>query len=412
MSEMTDPVDLDELIPELFLVPNTDPPIYNIKNIITNPMPFIPIIKGLKSGKRVEVIEHILGMFSKCYHNRLIVNDPMAYGKYNIDLVKLCISAYYSDFAKTDQATREVLLKLIKEITIGGRYNKSHFETIYSYIARHPEDLYGSLELIEQMISVDNSHIPMFYFSDYESYIEINPLLTTEKAFMGGFGFAIWFRLEYLNGHQTGPEHSTLFSIYSNGHGGFEAYFENNTLYYKTLSGKGYVHGHDSKSEMVYEFHTEQWYMFYVAHSNKYLASDVKFIVNGETVKEVSMKYPKMDKVGKLDRGYICKNFTGQVSSIIIFNEYIKSSVITELLSKFPKEIHPERFMDEIENDSKLKELKISEKIFSIYLPSRAQRTANSTDIYIDFNSSTNKGRLGPLSGVFSQDRQKNQFLF
>lgn len=115
-------------------------------------MPFIPIIRGLKSGRRVEVIQHILSMFSKCLHNNIIVNDPMNRTKYPIDLVKLCISAYFSEFAKSDPPTREVLLILIKNITIGGRYQKSHFETIYSYIARHPDDLYGSLELIKQMI--------------------------------------------------------------------------------------------------------------------------------------------------------------------------------------------------------------------------------------------------------------------
>lgn len=152
LSEINEPVNLIELIPELFMVPDTDPPVYNIKNIITNPLPFIPIIKGLKDGRRVEVIEHILNMFEKCMHNRIIVNDPMNHKKYPIDLVKLCISAYLSDFARSDQATRDVLLKLIKEITIGGRYQRHHFETIYGYIARTPDDLYACLELISHMI--------------------------------------------------------------------------------------------------------------------------------------------------------------------------------------------------------------------------------------------------------------------
>jgi len=31
MSEMTEPVQLDELIPELFMIPGTEPPQYNIK---------------------------------------------------------------------------------------------------------------------------------------------------------------------------------------------------------------------------------------------------------------------------------------------------------------------------------------------------------------------------------------------
>lgn len=81
----------------------------------------------------------------------------------------------------------------------------------------------------------------MFYFSDHESYIEINPILKTEKSFSNAFGIAIWFRLELLNSSRPGEdEPPLLFSIYSNGNGGFEAFFKGNTLYYKVLSSKKY----------------------------------------------------------------------------------------------------------------------------------------------------------------------------
>ena len=65
MSEMTEPITLENIIPEFYMIPGTDPPVYNFKNIITNPSPFVTIIKGLKSSRRVEVIENILGMFEK-----------------------------------------------------------------------------------------------------------------------------------------------------------------------------------------------------------------------------------------------------------------------------------------------------------------------------------------------------------
>lgn len=213
----------------------------------------------------------------------------------------------------------------------------------------------------------------MFYFSDHESYIEINPLLTSEKAFMNGFSIGIWFRVEQFNGHQTSDELSTLFSIYSNGHGGFEAYFEGNSLYYKTLSHKGYVHGPEPKAEFVYEFEPEVWYSLYIMHNKKYLTSDAKFIVNGEIVKEPTMEYPKMEKVGKLDRGFICKNFTGQVSTVMIFNGHVKTQNAMYILSKFPNEVNPEKFLEEIESSQKLQEDKVKEKLFCFFSPSRAQ---------------------------------------
>lgn len=256
----------------------------------------------------------------------------MNYDKYKIDLVKLSIGAYFSGYAKEDPNTRKALLKLVKAVTIGGRFSKQHFESVYAYIAKNPSDLLGSLELIEYMICVDSGHIPMFYFSDYESYIEINPILVTEKAFMNGFGFAIWFRLEYLNSHQTGDEAPSLFSIYANGHGGFEAYFEGNTLFYKILSGKKYENGHDDKAVEVFTFETEKWYSLCISHNKKYLVSEVKFIVNGDVIKEFSMDYPKMDKMGKLDRGYICKNITGQVSSVLILNDHVKTNLMLDII--------------------------------------------------------------------------------
>ena len=405
---MTEPITLENIIPEFYMIPGTDPPVYNFKNIITNPSPFVTIIKGLKSSRRVEVIENILGMFEKWMHNRIIVNNPMNMDKYGVDLVKLWISAYLSDYAKTDQSTRDVLLKLVKEITIGGRYQKHHFEMIYSYIARNPEDLYSSLKLIENMIWVDKNHIPMFYFSDHDSYIEINPLLVSEKAFANGFAISIWLRIEFANSHLMSGEYPTLFSIYSDNHGGFEAYFDNNVLYYKTLNSKGYVHGHeDSKSIEVYEFEVEKWTNFSMVTTS----SDTKFILNGEIIKEEKIAYPKME-VGKLDRGFICKNFTGQVSSILVFGDKIKAKNLQELYYKFPKEVNPELFTDVLENHPKFKEDKLKQKLFSAFFPSRAQKYSKSPDIYIEYNNTTNKGKLGPLSGVFWQDKQKNQFLF
>lgn len=338
--------------------------------------------------------------------------------KYAIDLVKLALSAYFSDYALKDQPTRQILLRLIKAITIGGRFNKIHFELLYGYIAKNPHDLLGSLELIEHIICVDTSHIPMFYFSDIESYIEINPILTTEKAFTTAFGIGIWFRLEEFNKHPSeGEGISTLFSIYSNTHGGFEAYFEGDTLYYGTLGPKKLKGGpeeiDDENKTKVFTFETQRWYTLYIMHVKKYLgSSEVRFFVDKEFIKEANIEYPKMDKVGKLDRGYICKNFTGQVSSVLILNEHITSKTAMEIFERFPKVINAEKFLDECDNNPRLKEDKVRDKLFSLFVPSRTHKMGNSDDIYVDFSSITNKGKLGPLAGVFSQETQKNQFLF
>jgi hypothetical protein len=377
-------------------------------------MPFRDIIKNLNnvtSIERVEIIDHILNMLSKCLHNNIIVNNPLNYDKYPIDLVKLALGAYFSEYAKEDQSTRDQLLKLIKAITIGGRFVKSHFEAIYGYIAKNPSDLLGTLNLIENMIWVDNAHIPMFYFSDHESYIEISPSLHIEKSFNFGFGFGIWFRIEMLNGHPSGIELPTLFSLYWYGSGGFEAYFEGNTLFYKTLHGKNYKSEPDDKVEEVYTFETEKWYSLFISHNKKYINSVVHVIINGELVKEIYMDYPKISNSGKLDRGFIWKNFTGQVSSILLLSDHVKTSNLIDIAQKYQKNIHPDKFIDELTSNDNFKEDKIKDKILGLYLPSRAIKIGQS-DIYIEFCNIHTKAKLSSIAGVFSQDTQKNQFLF
>ena len=81
-------------------------------------------------------------------------------------------------------------------------------------------------------------------------------------------------------------------------------------------------------------------------------------------------------------------------------------------MQKFPKAINPEKLLEDIENNPKLKEDKIKEKLFSVLVPGRAQKSVHGEDIYVEFSNTTNKAKLGPLAGVFSQDSQKNQFLF
>lgn len=70
---------------------------------------------------------------------------------------------------------------------------------------------------------------------------------------------------------------------------------------------------------------------------------------------------------------------------MIIFNEHLKAPIATEILSKFPKTVNPEKFLDELDTNPKLKEDKIKEKLFSVFVPSRAQKSLAGDDIYIEF---------------------------
>lgn len=90
----------------------------------------------------------------------------------------------------------------------------------------------------------------------------------------------------------------------------------------------------------------------------------------------------------------------------------MKNKNVLDLIAKFPKTIDPEKFLEELETNPKLKEDKIIDKLFSVFVPCRSQKSSTGDDIYIEFSNATNNAKLGPLTGVFSQDTQKNQFLF
>lgn len=51
---------------------------------------------------------------------------------------------------------------------------------------------------------------------------------------------------------------------------------------------------------------------------------------------------------GRLDRGFLCKNMTGQVSSILICSDYIDPNNAIEIVKRYPKGIHSNKFMNDL----------------------------------------------------------------
>ena len=61
-------------------------------------------------------------------------------------------------------------------------------------------------------------------------------------------------------------------------------------------------------------------------------------------------------EVRKLDRGFICNNFTGQISLVVIFDDEVKVKNIQELYNRHPNEVDPDLFAEALEDDPKFKE--------------------------------------------------------
>ena len=148
-----------------------------------------------------------------------------------------------------------------------------------------------------------------FYFSELNSFISIDRILSLGRdkgVFSKGFGFLCWFRHEhYLEPTTDVP---LLFSIYSEGHGGFECYFSGTSLFYRTLSSERYIKlkpGEIKGIEIAADIEPEEWYLVYITHRQKKVGSKAKLNVsiNRDAAYSFDCEYPDMDKVKELTHG-------------------------------------------------------------------------------------------------------------
>lgn len=68
----------NEMFTRLFEIPGSDQ--INMKNIITNPAALKKIFENmswLPDSHKVDTIKYLQDIFSKCMHNKFLVNDPI-----------------------------------------------------------------------------------------------------------------------------------------------------------------------------------------------------------------------------------------------------------------------------------------------------------------------------------------------
>lgn len=130
-------------------------------------------------------------------------------------------------------------------------------------------------------------------------------------AFAKGFGFMTWFWVEDFNYFQTMQELPILFSIFSEDHGGFECYFEENALFYWTLLPGPYSPPPSVEAQKICDFEPRVWVLFYLTHKREIFSNPVKIFINKEDVSQFNVSYPAFDKMKSLTHGYLFKNMTG-----------------------------------------------------------------------------------------------------
>lgn len=223
------------------------------------------------------------------------------------------------------------------------KYNKlekRHLNTIYTNLSQkfyenamnsdylmHSIQLIGSI-LHEQNPSEDHCQ-SYFYFSGLNSGLSITKDKQVNWMFSNGFGLSIWFYLEEANGdisqeteikELTGVSCPKLFTIHCQGHGGIEAYFVGNNLYYRNLAINYTQPSQGSNGVLVGEFKPKIWYYLGLEHEKKGVLgrSHLNIVIDKQPKKSVNVEFPKIGDV-PITTFVFGENFIGRVSTIIVY---------------------------------------------------------------------------------------------
>ena len=295
-------------------------------------------------------------LVEKHANNALVLNAmAKSYSKTpRTDSVQMIIDTLFMSKQHDDTTfmLREKLLYLLKKLVNGHRFKKKHFEDLYAKVLEgkglmtcesnqevktedevvqrsldhtdtpeksteleitprdsnyYYERILTAIEVINTMLSNENMFDGphnFIYFNGYNSGISMN-----RNSFSKTFCISVWFRLEDINYSQL-KYCPLLYSFHKDQVGGFECYFVENQLYYRTLGPVYQEASEDSNGALIGTFDSSKWNFLAIRHEKKFLGrSEVKVIINDKKAFSISMEYPKIDKVDKFSRGYIARHF-------------------------------------------------------------------------------------------------------
>ncbi|CAG9328520.1 unnamed protein product [Blepharisma stoltei] len=292
-------------------------------------------LPSLPQSQQLSIIDQLLDI-ARCkqYNPSLILSLSMRSPIDNRKEYLLNNLIKHMVFAEPE--VQEKLSELISFLihSVGANLRHTHF--VFQILANNQLDyksITAAIRVLQVLISPNKSSEPYsyFYFTGRGCGLQITQKKPTIFPFKNAISICLWFRLE-----KTSEEVSRLFTFHSQGNGGVEAYFVENTLYYRSLGTDYNPPGKGSNGIRIFEFATEEWIFLALENEKqKYGKKQLRVAVNGEEICNTTMDFPKIKDNAELTLAAVGLNFTGEISAIMVFSELISMQKMKLIFQKY-----------------------------------------------------------------------------
>jgi neurobeachin len=200
--------------------------------------------------------------------------------------------------------------------------------------------------------------------------------------YQNGFTFSTWFRIEPVSGVKIEKEKPYFYWFGTNKGIGYTAYFMGSCL---VLSYKTKQTGKEMQHCIQFEFKPREWYMITISHVyNRWSKSQIFCYVNGQLLSNVNMAF-YIDANEIFDKCFIgctpdssseINLFSGQMSTIYLFNQALDGTTVQALFNLGPAYKNQFRFENETAHlhlSSELRKIlydgKLTQAIVFLYNP-------------------------------------------
>lgn len=226
---------------------------------LKNPQLIWDILESLGSlnkSYQLSIIDQLLYIARTKLHNpSLILSSSRKSNNKKEYLLDHLIQLMIFSEPELQEKLSELISFLGCSVGIEIRHSQNVFQVLTNNILDY-RSFIAAIRVLQVLISPYKSSEPYsyFYFAGYGSGLQINPKIKNPYPFKSAISVCMWIRLE-----KTSPSKvCRLFVFHSFGNGGVEAYFVNNTLYYRSLGSEYNPPGVGSNGIKIYDFTTEE----------------------------------------------------------------------------------------------------------------------------------------------------------
>ncbi|CAF0718488.1 unnamed protein product [Brachionus calyciflorus] len=211
----------------------------------------------------------------------------------------------------------------------------------------------NSVKILNVLKAMPHRYGPDEFFSlpgKKSSGISLPPI--RNWPYQNGFTFSTWFRIDPVSGANIEKEKPYLYWFGTNKGIGYTAFFMGSCL---VLSYKTKPNGKEMQHCIQYEFKPREWYMITISHVyNRWSKSQILCYINGYHFSTAQIPF-YIDQNEIFDRCFIgctpdaneMNLFSGQLSSIYLFNHALESPVVDAIYNLGPSYKNQFRFENE-----------------------------------------------------------------